>query len=82
MGLLSSLKLDASFANLGLPILGMMFAALLSRIFYCQCLHSLSKFPGPWWLTSFSISGAIISVMQKEPAFFMYLVKIYGSEFS
>jgi hypothetical protein len=82
MGLLSSLKLDASLANLSLAILGTMFAALLSRILYCQRLHSLSKFAGPWWLTSFSISIAIISLMQKEPEFIMYLVKKYGSEFS
>ncbi|KAH9862409.1 hypothetical protein J1614_011064 [Plenodomus biglobosus] len=73
MGLVSS-------ANLGLAILGTIFAALLSRIFYCQYLHPLSKFPGPWWATSFSLVGAIISVKRKEPQFFMYLIKKYGSD--
>lgn len=81
MGLLSSLNLEASPANVGLAILGTVFAALLSRIFYCQYLHPLSKFPGPWYATSFSVTGAIISVKQKEPEFFMYLVKKYGSKF-
>lgn len=73
MGLVSS-------ANLGLAILGTVFAALLSRIFYCQYLHPLSKFPGPWWATSFSLVGAIVSVKRKEPQFFMYLIKKYGSD--
>jgi hypothetical protein len=82
MGLLSSLNLEASPASLSLAILGTVFAALLSRIFYTQYLHPLSKFPGPWWVTSFSVVGAIISVKQKEPDFFMYLVRRYGSKFS
>ncbi|CAO2652676.1 Nn.00g009590.m01.CDS01 [Neocucurbitaria sp. VM-36] len=80
MGLLSSLNLEGSPANMGLAILGTIFAALLSRIFYCQCLHPLSKYPGPWWMTSFSVAGAIISVKQKEPEFFMYLVRKYGTD--
>lgn len=79
MGLLSSTNIEATPANAGLVILVTLFVALLSRIFYCQFLHPLSKFPGPWYATSFSLVGAIISVKHKEPEFLMYLVKKYGS---
>lgn len=52
------------------------------RIFYMQTLHPLSHFPGPWYATSFSIVGAIISVKKKEHDWFMYLVGKYGSKFT
>lgn len=71
---------QASSAHLSLVLLGTIFAALLSRILYNQFLHPLSKFPGPWYATSFSIVGAIISVKKKEPEFFMHLVKRYGTD--
>jgi hypothetical protein len=58
------------------------FAALLLRIVYCQFFHPLSKFPGPWWATSFSVVGAIISVKYKEPQFLTYLIKKYGSTYT
>jgi hypothetical protein len=76
MGLFSSLELTPT--NVGVALLATIFASLLSRIFYLQYLHPLSKFPGPWYATSFSIVGAIISVKKKEPEFFTYLVKKYG----
>lgn len=81
MGLLGSLNIEATPTNVGVAVLATVFAALLSRIFYCQYLHPLSKFPGPWYATSFSVVGAIISIKKKEPEFFMYLVKKYGSKF-
>lgn len=65
--------------NVAIALVATLFAALLSRIFYMQFLHPLSKFPGPWYATSFSVVGAIISIKKKEPEFFMYLVKKYGS---
>lgn len=54
--------------------------ALVSRIAYTQWSHPLSTFPGPWYATSFSIVGAIISVKRREPEFLTYLIKKYGSK--
>ncbi|PSN69121.1 cytochrome P450 [Corynespora cassiicola Philippines] len=73
MGLLNS-------SNLAVAIVGTLLTAVLSRIFYHQYLHPLSKFPGPWYATSFSLFGALVSVKQKEPEFFMYLVRKYGTD--
>ena len=78
MGLLNSLDLEVTPTNLGFAALAAIIVVLSSRIFYLQCLHPLAKFPGPWYATSFSVVGAIISVKKKEPEFFMYLVKKYG----
>jgi hypothetical protein len=75
------MELSFSLIRVGIALLTVVVTALLSRIFYMQKLHPLSKFPGPWYATSFSIVGAIISIMQKEPEFFMYLVKKYGSKY-
>jgi hypothetical protein len=66
--------------NVGFAVLTALLTAALCRILYMQRSHPLAKFPGPWWATSFSVGGAIISVMHKEPEFFMYLVKKYGSK--
>jgi hypothetical protein len=60
--------------------LALIFGLLISRIVYMQKFHPLSKFPGPWYATSFSVFGAIISVRKQEPAFLMSLVKKYGSK--
>ncbi|KAL1595729.1 hypothetical protein SLS60_009418 [Paraconiothyrium brasiliense] len=80
MGFLSILSLNLTPSVFALAVLGSVFAAILLRIIYCQFYHPLSKFPGPWWATSFSIVGAIISVRYKEPRFLTYLVKKYGTE--
>ncbi|EOA80982.1 uncharacterized protein SETTUDRAFT_124398 [Exserohilum turcica Et28A] len=45
-----------------------------------QKLHPLSKFPGPWYASSFSIVSAIVSVLRKEPQWLMYLEKKYGTD--
>jgi hypothetical protein len=74
----SDLLHNSAFA-LGLA-LALILASLISRIVYMQKFHPLSKFPGPWYATSFSVFGAIISVRQQEPAFLMSLVKKYGSK--
>lgn len=80
MGLLDYVTPEPTLSNIGLGIISTIFAAFISRIFYCQFLHPLAKFPGPWYATSFSIVGAIISIKQKEPEFFTYLVRKYGSK--
>jgi hypothetical protein len=73
--------LQADLLGLSVGLLTIIAVSLLSRILYMQWLHPLSKFPGPWYATSFSIVGAIISVKQKELEFFAHLVKKYGSKF-
>jgi hypothetical protein len=75
------MEILSSLLRVSIALLTVVITAILSRIFYMQKLHPLSKFPGPWYATSFSIVGAIISIMQKEPEFFMYLVKKYGSKY-
>jgi hypothetical protein len=65
-----------------LTILVALCTAIIGRIFYMQRLHPLSKFPGPWYATSFSIVGAMISLKQREPEFFMYLLRKYGSKYA
>jgi hypothetical protein len=74
------MELPTNLLRVGLALLTIFTTALLSRILYMQKLHPLSKFPGPWYATSFSIVGAIISLKQKEPEFYMYLVRKYGSK--
>jgi hypothetical protein len=71
----------AKAVNATLILFITLLVAALSRIFYMQKLHPLSKFPGPWYATSTSIVLGTISVLQKEPEFFMYLVKKYGSRY-
>ena len=55
-------------------------SALFVRIFHNLYLHPLSKFPGPWYAASFSLSGAVISVLQIEPQWLQGLVNKYGSK--
>lgn len=80
MGLLNMLPVDITPSTVGLTVVGAILAALLVRIVHCQFFHPLSKFPGPWWATSFSLVGALISVKYLEPRFLTYLVKKYGSK--
>lgn len=79
MAIFDTAALAAKALNAGLATFVILFTAILGRIFYMQKLHPLSKFPGPWYATSFSVVGAIISVLHREPQFFMYLVDKYGS---
>ena len=57
-----------------------LFSALCWRIIHNVYFHPLAKFPGPWYTSSFSLSGAIISVLKIEPEWLQGLVKKYGSE--
>jgi hypothetical protein len=54
-------------------------SALFSRVIYNVYFHPLAKFPGPWYAASFSLYGALISVLQIEPQWLSSLVKRYGS---
>lgn len=72
------LSVSSVLVSAGLVIV----AALFSRIFYNLYLHPLSKFPGPWYTSSFSISLALISLAKIEPQWLQGLVKRYGSKLS
>ncbi|CZR58264.1 related to pisatin demethylase / cytochrome P450 monooxygenase [Phialocephala subalpina] len=54
-------------------------SSLFFRAFYNISLHPLSKYPGPWYTSAFSLSGAIISVLRIEPHWLHGLVKKYGT---
>jgi hypothetical protein len=73
------MELQLDLLRMVISVLLIIFTALLSRILYMQKLHPLAGFPGPWYATSFSVVGAVISVKQREPEFLMSLVKKYGS---
>lgn len=60
--------------------LASLLLALVCHIFYMQKLHPLSKFPGPWYATSLSIVGAMISIKKREHLWYTYLVKRYGTD--
>jgi hypothetical protein len=74
------MELSADLLGMSIGLLTIIITALLFRILYMQKFHPLSKFPGPWYATSFSVVGAIISVKQREPEFLTYLVKKYGGK--
>lgn len=80
MAMLALAEFAGNPLNLGLLSLGIMVTATLWRIFYMQKLHPLSKFHGPWYATSFSIVGAMISILRKEPEWIAHLEKVYGSK--
>ena len=82
MGPINVIPLSLTPFTFGFDLLGALLTALLSRIIFCQYFHPLSRFPGPWWATSFSLVGALISIKYKEPQFLTYLVKKYGSKSS
>jgi len=66
--------------NISLVIPVTILAAVFTRILYYQYLHPLSKFPGPWYATSFSAFLAVVSLLKKEPEFLIYLTNKYGRE--
>lgn len=53
-------------------------SSLFIRAFYNIYLHPLSKYPGPWYTSAFSLSGAIISLLRIEPQWLQSLVRTYG----
>jgi hypothetical protein len=78
--MLRTMEFGADLLSMSIGLLTILITAILSRILYMQKFHPLSKFPGPWYATSFSVIGAIISVKQREPEFLAYLVKKYGGK--
>ncbi|GAB1319696.1 Pisatin demethylase [Madurella fahalii] len=54
-------------------------SALVLRIIYNLYFHPLARFPGPWYAASFSLSGAIVSLLRREPEWMMGLAKKYGA---
>jgi len=55
-------------------------SALFVRAFYNLFLHPLAKYPGPWYTSVTSLSGAIISVLRVEPQWLLGLTNKYGSK--
>lgn len=70
-----------SMPSLGPLVAASVFSALLLRVIYNLYFHPLSRFQGPWYAASFSISHAVVSVLKKEPQWMLSLAKHYGSEF-
>ncbi|KAF2145342.1 uncharacterized protein K452DRAFT_283700 [Aplosporella prunicola CBS 121167] len=62
-----------------LVFLGVAVVALACRIVYNIYFHPLSKFPGPWYATSTSLTSALISVAKVEPQWLLSLVNKYGT---
>lgn len=67
-----------SLPQLGLAVPICILCALLHRIIYTQFFHPLSSFPGPWYLTSFSVTMSLVSLTKREPEYLMYLISKYG----
>ena len=67
------------YPQLGLIVPLIVLLALAYRIIHTQFFHRLSSFPGPWYLTSFSITLALVSLTKREPEYLMYLIRKYGS---
>ena len=80
MIMLDTTYIATKASTLSLVGLGLLFTALLCRIFYMQKLHPLSGFRGPWYATSSSLASALISITHKEPQWLQHLVKTYGSK--
>lgn len=68
-----------SSSQFGWLVPALVFGILTYRIVYTQLFHPLSSFPGPWYLTSFSLSLALVSLTKREPAYLMYLIHKYES---
>ncbi|KAJ4379986.1 hypothetical protein N0V86_004293 [Didymella sp. IMI 355093] len=69
-----------SSIQLGLMVPILILGALTYRVIYTQFFHPLSSFPGPWYLTSFSLSLALVSLTKREPEYLMYLIHKYGTD--
>lgn len=81
MGLLFSISsVEMTPTNVGVAVAAVLLTALVTPIIYNVYLHPLSRFPGPWYATSFSVVGAVISIKKLEPRFLTYLVKKYGTD--
>lgn len=68
----------STLSHVGTLVPILMLAALAFRIVHTQFFHPLSVYPGPWYLSSFSISLALVSLTKREPEYLMYLISKYG----
>src|ERR1700760_26920 len=73
-----------STSNILSPTLLVLLAApvilLFARIIYNLFLHPLAKYRGPWYTSSFSLIGALISVRQIENHWLLGLTRKYGTD--
>ena len=69
-----------SFSSACLVFLAGLLTLLFARAIYNLCFHPLTKYRGPWYTSSFSLFGALISVKQIEPKWLMSLTKKYGTD--
>ena len=53
---------------------------LFARIVYNLYFHPLAKYRGPWYTSSFSLIGALISVRQIENEWLLNLTRKYGTD--
>ncbi|KAH7066126.1 cytochrome P450 monooxygenase-like protein [Paraphoma chrysanthemicola] len=74
------MEIKAEVFSMIQTFLAIVTIATISRIIYMQKFHPLAKFPGPWYAGSFSLFGAIVSIIKMEPRFFKYLVNTYGTD--
>jgi hypothetical protein len=81
MGFLYADESAAQVFNLNSVVLTALLAAAVCRILYVQFLHPLSGFNGPWYASSSSLFIAILSVLNREPEWLMYIIRKYGGEF-
>jgi hypothetical protein len=68
-----------SSSQFGMLVPMLVLGLLTYRIIHTQIFHPLSSFPGPWYLSSFSLSLALVSLTKREPEYLMYLIRRYGS---
>ncbi|KAJ4395038.1 hypothetical protein N0V91_011104 [Didymella pomorum] len=69
-----------SSSQFGMLVPMLVLGLLTYRIIHTQIFHPLSSFPGPWYLSSFSLSLALVSLTKREPEYLMYLIRRYGTD--
>jgi hypothetical protein len=82
MGLLHMSEDVVQTLNVKLVLLTALVAAVTCRMVYVHFFHPLSGFNGPWYAKSSSLFIAILSVMNREPEWLMYVIRKYGGESS
>jgi cytochrome P450 len=80
MGLLHMSEDFVQTLNVKSALLTALVAAVTCRMVYVHFFHPLSGFNGPWYARSSSLFIAILSVMNREPEWLMYVIRKYGDE--
>ena len=81
MGFLHADEGAAQTININYLVLTTLLVIFVCRILYVQFLHPLSGFNGPWYASSSSLFIAMLSVLNREPEWLMYIVRKYGGKF-